>query len=198
MKKLSVMSFLFFFTSLGFSKDDEKVFLVIENYVNNNYQQAENGWKYLAEKYDDDKAQFRLGIYYFLGEGLNKDLFESIKWLKRSALNGNIYAQYKLGKLYETNEKIINHKEAKRWYLMAAEKGNHFAQYKLGKLFENRKNSFLNIEYAYMWLKISAALGNEMAIQNYKILEKKMSISQLENAMQLTSECFINNFQNCK
>ena len=49
-----------------------------------------------AEKGDAD-AQFNLGLMYHKGQGVPQDDAESVKWYRKAAEQGNVYAQRNLG-----------------------------------------------------------------------------------------------------
>ncbi|HIG84354.1 MAG TPA: hypothetical protein EYG40_02325 [Verrucomicrobia bacterium] len=49
----------------------------------------------------DASAQLFLGQSYQKGSGVEKDLDEAIKWLRKSAEQGNVYAPHILKKLEE-------------------------------------------------------------------------------------------------
>ena len=53
-----------------------------------------------AAKGGDADAQKRLGIFYFVGKGVNKDSEEVLKWFLKSALQGNLDPQNFLGYQY--------------------------------------------------------------------------------------------------
>lgn len=94
----------------------------------------------MAQKGDPD-AQLELGYHGItknLGasaefvESLKSESVESIKWLRRSADQGNVHAQFYLGQSYANGWGVAaDILEAKAWYLKAAENGNSDAQYHL-------------------------------------------------------------------
>ena len=55
--------------------------------------------KTLAEQ-GDPKAQFILGSMYRDGQGVEKDLAETLKWWEKAAIGGNVDAQFALGNIY--------------------------------------------------------------------------------------------------
>ena len=85
-----------------------------------------------AEK-GDVSAQLILGRAYKLGEGVPKDLSESIKWYRKAAEQGLATAQFNLGLAYFNGTGVPKDEtEAVKWYRKAAEQGDWEAQYKLG------------------------------------------------------------------
>ena len=77
----------------------------------------------------DAEAQFALSTYYYVGDrftnGATQDYKEAVKWLTKSAEQGNAYAQMMLGACYmEGNGITKNEKEAVKWFTKSAEQGN--------------------------------------------------------------------------
>ena len=63
------------------------------------WAQSASGVRTLAEQ-GDAKAQFVLGTMYRDGQGVGKDLTETLKWWKKAAELGNVDAQFALGNIY--------------------------------------------------------------------------------------------------
>ena len=119
------------------------------SYLNGNYVGAIKRWIELGNK-GEAEAQLKLGTIYRLGEnGIEKDINKSIKWYTLAAEKGNVYAQYNLGKIYESEKDIIDYKKAAKWYLLGAEKGNAFSQLKLGLLYAKGQGVPLDLKYAH-------------------------------------------------
>jgi len=51
--------------------------------------------------------------------------------------------------------------------------------------------------YAHMWWNIAASTGDDSAKKNKKIVEKKMTSSQIEEAQRLARECVKKNYKGC-
>jgi TPR repeat protein len=104
---------------------------------------VEKGVKLLREaaESNDRAAQFLLAQFFRNEE---RNLVEAIKWYRKSAAQGNAYAQFSLGGMYEIGEGVAtNYVEAANWYCKAAEQGMARAQrnlancYKYGSGVEN-------------------------------------------------------------
>lgn len=75
----------------------------------------------LANK-DKAEAQYQLGIIYYHGLGVRKNLSEAKKWLRKASLRGDASAQGALGVLYGNGEgDWKNCGEAEKWLLKSAE-----------------------------------------------------------------------------
>ena len=53
-----------------------------------------------AAEQGNPEAQFLLGLQYKVGDGIEKDRVEAVKWLRKSAESGYAEAQYALGDFY--------------------------------------------------------------------------------------------------
>jgi hypothetical protein len=71
-------------------------------------------------------AQYSLGICYYYGKGVYKNVAEVIRYWRMSADQGNVDAQYSLGNSY--------YHEARRYYQLAAKGGHSEAQKQLSEL----------------------------------------------------------------
>jgi TPR repeat protein len=90
------------------------------------------GYKDLANK-GDPVAQFKLGIAYFNGEGVAKDLVEALKWHRKAADQQLVEAEYIVAVCYDEGKGVeIDRAEALKWYRKAAEHGVAEAQYRMG------------------------------------------------------------------
>ncbi|MBI2806128.1 MAG: SEL1-like repeat protein [Planctomycetes bacterium] len=100
-----------------------------------------------AAEQGDAQAQFKLGVMYHLGIGNLSDIGEAVKWLRKSAEQGNVKA---LNYLYIYSRQSfpdaprplnIDETEAFSWVKKAAEKGDKDSQFDLGYAYENGKGA---------------------------------------------------------
>lgn len=70
-----------------------------------------------------------------------------------------------------------------------AEQGDADAQYNIGVMYANGQGVTQDNVYAHMWWNIAASQGDEDAKHNRDIIEKEMSLTQLETAQRLAREC---------
>jgi len=70
----------------------------------------------------DPEAQFTLGKNYEAGRGgLKKDYAEAANWYRRSADQGNVYAQASLGILYHAGKGVpLDNVQAEMWFTISA------------------------------------------------------------------------------
>lgn len=98
------------------------------------YRTAEETALELAKQGEKD-AQYTLGtMYEFERLGIKKNYKKAIKWYTRAASQGDINAQFRLGKIYETIEQ--DYTEAIKWYEKAGSQGADNAFLCLSKMYE--------------------------------------------------------------
>ena len=78
--------------------------------------------------------------------------------------------------------------EAVRWYQLAAEQGYSYAQSNLGMMYADGEGVPEDLVYAYMWLNLSAAQGDETAQTNKDVVEQRMTREQIAEAQRLSRE----------
>ena len=70
-------------------------------------------------------AQFTLGWCYYMGEGVEVNLYEAVKWYRKAAEQGHAEAQNNLGSCYYNGNGVEqDYAEAVKWYRKAAEQGH--------------------------------------------------------------------------
>jgi len=89
----------------------------------------------VAAKKGNESAQYELARAYANGEGVERNIQESLRWYRLAADQGNIMAQVSLGRIFEQGTEVTrNTVEAGRWYRRAAANGNYEAQNALKRL----------------------------------------------------------------
>ncbi len=142
----------------------------------------------LAEKGDAD-AQFKVGLMYYLGQGVQRDYFEAFNWFNKAARQGNPYAQYNVGYMYEKGEGTPqDYREAARHYRQAAERGNQLAQYTLGYMYEKGHGVSQNEIQALMWYNLAAVQGETKAKAARDRVTVWMTPAQIAEAQRLARE----------
>jgi hypothetical protein len=75
-------------------------------------------------------------MFYLQGAGVPKDEAEGVKWLRKSADQGNAAGQFWLGASYYSGTGVAKDTaEALRWYRKAGDQGYAAAQYNLGQAY---------------------------------------------------------------
>ncbi len=120
------------------------------------------------------------------------------KWYRLAAERGQGLAQFKLGVMYANGKGVPeDDKQAVKWYRLAAEQGLARAQFNLGHMYEKGVCVLEDDVIAYMWFNLAGAEGNDIAINNKKILTGRMTRSQIEEAQKLSRECLKKEYKNC-
>lgn len=123
----------------------------------------------------DAESQFRVGVAYFYGQGVQADDVEALRWLRKAASQknehaldllklrtafqeykakaeqGDAEAQYKVGDCYFHGKGVkLDEADAMKWYRQAAEQNHSKAQWALGNYYHQKSmmRSFLLKSYA--------------------------------------------------
>jgi uncharacterized protein len=99
--------------------------------------------------------------------GIKQDLQEAFKYYERSAEQGDSYAQYSLGDMYETGFDGLpkDNKKALMYYQQSAKNGNPNAQYRLGEIYRT----------GFMGHPTADRLDQAYA-KNVRIINKKLAL----------------------
>ena len=125
---------------------------------------------------------------YDNGEGVPKDDREAVKWFRRAAGQGFADAQFNLGLMYANGEGVPeDDREAVKWYRRAAEQGHANAQLNLGVMYANGEGVPEDDVRAYAWYNLAAAQGSEAAVTNKDIIRRRMTLSQISRAQELSA-----------
>ena len=129
------------------------------------FADANSDWRVAAENNDAD-AQFNLGESYYFGEnGVEKNIAEAVKWIRKSANLGNANAQYRLGYCYMNGKGVlVMPNTAIKWWYKSADQGQPDAQYMLAIAYE-RGDGGLKQDSLKAWLLYQEAAkgGNDLA-----------------------------------
>ncbi len=137
----------------------------------------------------DAAAQFKLGVIYYKGQGVQPDYLEALNWFKKAALQGHPLARYNAGYMNEKGEGTPqDHVEAAKYYRQAAEQGNRLAQYNLGYMYEKGQGVLPNEVQALMWYNLAAVQGETKAKAARDRVTVLMDQKQIAEAQRLARE----------
>lgn len=107
----------------------------------------------------DAKAQYSIGAKYEGGYqypfSLMQDYELAAKWYLKSAKQGNVYSQDRLGMLYEEGNGVPqDYNEAIKWYKLAANQGGRGSAHKLYQIY-SVGTSEEDIAEAQKWRRIA-------------------------------------------
>ncbi|PKY50670.1 hypothetical protein RhiirA4_467264 [Rhizophagus irregularis] len=115
----------------------------------------------------------RSGEFYELDKGVDKNERRAFEFYMKSADQGYIDAQYKVGYIYNYGTQIdIDKEKAFNYFKMAAKGGNVDAQYSLASLYERGEGAEKNIGNAIYWYKKAAENGCLEAEKGLNLLLK--------------------------
>ena len=121
-------------------------------------------------KRGDSESQYKLGEYYFFGNGVTRNFREAVKWYRKAADAGFANAQNSLGACYFFGRGVPqNKKEGVKWYRKAADQGNISTMNNLGYCYARGEGVSKDKEEAKKWYKLADALGDFCA--KYRISE---------------------------
>ena len=122
-----------------------------------------------------DKAQYKLGVCYYYGDGVEQNYEKAVEWYMKSANQGNSNAQNDLGYCYGKGYGVEQNMEKEvEWYTKAANQGHLTAQCNLGKCYRYGDGVKQDYEKAITWLEKSAKQGNESASNELRALLKSL------------------------
>lgn len=131
-------------------------------------------WRMLAER-GDVRAQFAIGDLYAWGLGVPKDAAEAMRWFRKSADQGNAYAQYLLANKYAEGGLVLpqDYAEAMKWYHKSAEQGYAQAQYRLGVIHDTGDGVPQDHAEALKWYRRAVEQGFAKAQYNLAVIYDK-------------------------
>jgi hypothetical protein len=105
-------------------------------------------------------SQYRLGVCYGSGRGVETNLATANQWYLKAAKQDFTDAQYKLAHSYRVGRgTAIDLAAALQWYTRAAENGDVDAQQNLGMMYSAGQGSEINLEKAFGWFLGAAESG---------------------------------------
>ena len=139
-------------------------------------------------------ADFQKGV-----EDYNKsDYVTALREWTPLAEQGDADVQYSLGMMHDLGQGVRqNYIAAVKWYKLAAEQGQANAQAALGQMHQNGEGVPKDLIRAHMWFHIAATAGVKYADEAREILVKKLSLSEIKKAKNLTRECVRKNYKGC-
>lgn len=91
----------------------------------------------MGAEHGEAEAEYRLGLAYENGQGVETNIVAAVKWYRKAAELGRADAQRQLGRLYAWGRKDVTQDpvEAEKWLRRSAEQGDIGAQHELGFLY---------------------------------------------------------------
>ncbi|MED5533183.1 MAG: SH3 domain-containing protein, partial [Pseudomonadota bacterium] len=150
----------------------------IDAYNEGDYAAAMAVWEPLANQGNRD-AQFAMGVLYYEGHGVNKNLDEALAWFRKAADSEHPTAMFNLGVAYWEGRGLSqNYAQAVDWWERAAESGDVASQYNLGLAYYLGKGAQKDVDQARNWLTQAAEKGHADAQHVLGIIDEKYTKSQ--------------------
>ena len=112
-----------------------------------------------------------------------------MKWLEKSATQGNADAQLGLGSLLIGGRGVPkNSVEAAKWFQLAAEQGRAAAQIQMARMFLAGAGVMKDDVQASKWARLALAQGDYQARKILDLLSSRMTALQSAQAAELASE----------
>lgn len=120
------------------------------------YEKALAVWRPLADG-GDSEAQFRLGLLYRDGRGVEADSGEAARWLELAGGSGHAQASYMLADMFAAGVGVEEDPhQAFEWYFISAEQGDPRAQLQTGILYLDGEITNSDWVQAYLWFSRAA------------------------------------------
>lgn len=165
-KTLVISLIVGLFTPQNVSAQTSPSAMIEKGYEEINKGNLEAGIKWIqnAAEMGNAKAQFYLGSFYYVGDGVTKDVHEAEKWIRKAAEQGDMEAQYYLGIMYYNGDSVEKDDVmAAKWFQKSAEQGNLYAQYDLGRLYYAGYGVPKDYAEAAKWYRKAALQGYSLA-----------------------------------
>jgi TPR repeat protein len=135
----------------------------------------------------DADAQYRLGVSYRDGKGVDRDCAQAVAWWRKAAGQGHARAQSALGFMYANGQGISrDYAQAVAWYRRAAEQGVARAQFNLGVMYSRGRGVARDDVEAYKWMSLAAPLEESAAARDR--LAQDMTPAQIAEAERRAQE----------
>lgn len=132
------------------------------------------------------EQQFRLGIAYNEGEGVDENPFNASIWFRRAAMGGHVEAMFKLAGCYDDADLPPNRQETMLWLRRAADAGHVKAMDFLGDRLALEDTPASMQEAVKYWSK-AAELGYMDSI--FSLATHHLREKRLNEGMKLLHEC---------
>ena len=135
----------------------------------------------------DRAAQRELGLRYYGGDGIPRDLLLAAHWWRQAAVAGDDQAQSALATMLFKGEGVAQDQvQALGWWKKAALAGNADAQATLGWLYFNGVGIKRDRIRGYAWSNLAAASGVERARVDRDTFERSLAPRDLQQAQSLS------------
>lgn len=108
---------------------------------------------------------YAIGMLFWLGQGVEQDVYEAASWLTLAAEMNHPGAQNKLGFLYSLGQGVKqSNSQAFKWWQLAADQGDEVAQFNLGVMYRDGLGVAPSPEESMKWFREAASNGDPVSI----------------------------------
>lgn len=138
----------------------------------------------IAANAGDAEAQLQYGsLYYFGYKEVPVDYAKTLKWVSRSAAQGNPGAEHTMGEIYDFGLGVEPNKElAFEWYKKAANQRVAGAQINVGIMYFDGIGTPQNKTLGFTWIKVAAHRAGKMAENILDEMKSDLSDSEISTA----------------
>ena len=152
------------------------------------YAHAFNGFMSMELKQQDDNLEYRIGMMYLTGKGVEENREAAIKYLEQAAEARNIYAMNKMAAIYLEENSQDKIPVAVDYLKEAATRGkNSMAMYTLGNVYSSDNYGMKNQDEAIKWYLKAEEIENEFA--SYKLGKLYLADKQYDIAIEHFEKC---------
>ena len=142
-----------------------------------------------AAREGNAQAQYRMGMMYRFGWGVDKDFRVAREWFEQSAGQGHAEAQSELGKIFKDGRGTDRDPvRAAHWFEKAAMQGLGVAQLNLGRMYRSGQGVAEDAVRAHAWFTMAIDAEYMDAIGHRARLAQTMSEEQKSQAKALAEE----------
>ena len=128
----------------------------------------------------DPIGAYGLGVLYFKGQGVPKDLEQSNHWFLIASEKDYAPAQYNLGNAFLHGRGVVQNLDAaETWWRKAAQQGYAHAQYNLGSLLYSNGNTAEMREEGIAWYRAAAKRDFAKAVRSLREIGEPMDLSKV-------------------
>ena len=136
----------------------------------------------------DAVSQYRLGLRYTNGRGVEQDYSAATRWLIRAADQGHMDAQYLAGVNYASGRGVeVNHLRAASFFEKAAERGHPGAMLSFGVFRASGMGVSKDSASAWTWLELAAQQNEAQAAELRDRIARSLTTSELNRGRRQAS-----------
>ncbi|MGI9250245.1 MAG: tetratricopeptide repeat protein [Pseudohongiellaceae bacterium] len=133
-----------------------------------------------------DVAQYNLGILYYTGRGVERDVGLSFRWTLAAAEQGHVGAQSNLGSLYLNGEGVDEDVEqGLAWLVRAARGGDGDAAFSLANFYNEGRVVSRDRVRAHAWAAQAEYNGHPQAAELLPHIEVRLQPNEVGDAVRL-------------